>query len=73
MGDTGFEHPPLALSKSPISQEWCAKSGARRAPKHPLDPDLAQIVDLWSQLPGYIKAAIQALIETLRYRRRDSI
>jgi hypothetical protein len=69
----GFEHPSLALSKSPISQELCAKSAARRAPSHYLDDELIEITEIWPQLPVYIKAAIQALIETSRDKRKDRI
>lgn len=71
MGDTGLEHPPLALSKTPISHERCAKSGAQSAPKHASDPDLAEIVAVWPGLPEHIKAAIKALIETSRDNRKD--
>lgn len=67
----GFEHPPLALSKSPISQELCAKSGAQSAPKHASDPDIAEIVAVWPELPVYIRAAIHALVETSRDNRKD--
>jgi len=72
MGDTGLEHPPLALSKTPISGEGGAKSDARLAPKqvkHPeidtqnLPPDLAEIVAVWPELPGHIKAAVKALVQ----------
>jgi len=75
VGRAGLEHPPLALSKTPISGEGGAKSDARRTPKHikhpeidtpNLPPDLAEIVALWPELPEYFKAAIKALVQTYR-------
>jgi len=62
----GFEHPPLAPSKTLISHGRCAKSGAQCARKPVSHPDVAEIVAVWPDLPGHIKAAIQALIETSR-------
>ncbi|MHC4742632.1 MAG: hypothetical protein ACYS8Z_12010 [Planctomycetota bacterium] len=68
MGDTGLEHPPLALSKTLISGEGGAKSDARRAqkaenrPKN-LPPDLAEIVAKWPTLQEHIRAAIKALVQ----------
>ena len=64
MGDTGLEHPPLALPKTPISGEGGAKSDARRAPKPSSDPDLAEVVSRWPELPEHIKAAVKALVRT---------
>lgn len=60
----GHEHPPLALSKTPISGEGGAKSGAHDAPKVPADPDLALIVDRWPNLPEPIRQAVLALVRT---------
>ncbi len=72
MGDTGIEHPRLALSKTRISGERCAKRGARPASKTGSDPYLSQIVQVWPRLPAHIKAAIRALVETSRGNRKDT-
>ena len=69
METKGIEHPPLALSKKPISDKGDAKSDARHAPKQvndrdKLPPDLAETVAAWPELPGHIKAAIMALVKT---------
>ena len=65
----GFEHPPLALSKTPISGEGGAKSGARDALKAPVDPDLALIQNRWPTLPEHIKAAVLALVRSTADKR----
>jgi hypothetical protein len=64
MGPVGFEHPPVTASKTPISESCGVKSNARHAPKAPKDPDLDIVVKAWPELPGHIKAAIKALIQT---------
>ncbi len=62
MGDEGIEHPPLALSKTPILETPSAKEGAPRAENTPVDPDLAEVNAAWPKLPEHIKAAVLALI-----------
>ncbi len=64
MGRVGFEHPPVTVSKTPISEGGGAKSDAQDAPKAPKDPDLEIVVKAWPELPGHIKEAIKALIQT---------
>jgi hypothetical protein len=63
MGDEGIEHPPLALSKTPILETPSAKSGAPNAESIPLDRDLALIQDRWPKLPEHIKQAVLALVQ----------
>ena len=64
MSDGGLEHPPVAVSKTPNSEGGGAKSDAHDAPKAPKDPDLAIVNEAWPELPGHIKAAIKAFIQT---------
>lgn len=60
MGGTGFEHPPLEQSKTPISGEGGTESGTLNSK----DPDLALVVKFWPGLPEHIKAAIKTLIKS---------
>ncbi|MHC4517705.1 MAG: hypothetical protein ACYTAS_03880 [Planctomycetota bacterium] len=62
MGDTGLERPPLARSKTLISQERGTESGTVDVNKTPEDPDLALIVERWPSLPEHIKEAVLALV-----------
>ena len=64
LGDEGIEHPPLALSKTPISQTASAKSGAPNDENTPPDPDLALIQDRWPKLLEHIRQAVLALVRT---------
>jgi hypothetical protein len=64
MGPVGLEHPPVTTSKTPILEGGGAKSDAHDAPEAPKDPDLDIVVKSWPELPGHIKAAIKALIQT---------
>lgn len=55
----GIEHPPLALSKTPISGTSSAKSGARDARNGAqTDPDLAFVVRHWHDLKPDIRRTI---------------
>jgi len=62
----GFERTPLALSKTPISETACAKSGAPIAPDTPVDPDLARIVAAcpvcMQKLPERIRQAVLTIV-----------
>ena len=59
METKGIEQSPLTASKTHISQTQSAKSGALN---DEIDPDLAEIVSAWPELPGNIKAEIKALV-----------
>jgi hypothetical protein len=61
MGPEGFEHPSLALSKTPLSDTPSAKSGAPNAENTPLDPDLARLIEAWPTLSADARAAILRL------------
>jgi hypothetical protein len=58
MGDTGLEHPPLALSKTQFLDKGGAKSDARNAPNAPQIlhyPELSQkLSELAGQFPELI-------------------
>jgi len=60
MDTKGIEQSPLTASKSTISQTQSAKNGAL---KDEIDPDLAEIVSAWPDLPGHIKTEIKALVK----------
>jgi hypothetical protein len=64
MGRVGFEHPSLKPSKTSVSTDDGAKSGAHRAPSHVEEANVAEVVAVWAELPGHIKAAVNALIQT---------
>jgi hypothetical protein len=72
MGGAGLEPPPLALSKTPISEHSGAKSGAPVAPDTPKttpvgcsaliqDTGLALVVERWPKLPDAIRKKILLL------------
>ena len=65
MGRVGHEHPPLTLSKTPISASGGAKSDARPAPKTEKDPDLVLVVERWPELSEPIKNAILSMVRTV--------
>ena len=48
------------------SQKGCVQTNSKNALKQgKLPADLTEIVTAWPELPGYIKAAIRALIKTV--------
>lgn len=57
----GIEQSALKGSRAPISQKGGAKCGAFQSEN---DPDLQLIIDRWLALPGHIRAAIKALVQT---------
>jgi hypothetical protein len=70
MPGTGVELPPIKPQKSTKttnSQRRGAKCGAL---KDKNDPDLAEIIEAWPELPGHIKAAIKALIQTHKTEKK---
>lgn len=64
MGDTGLEHAPLTPSKTPISENERAESGAHNDRDAPEDPDLAFILDQWPSLPEKTRRSIMALVRS---------
>ncbi|GEM_PF-951463 len=66
MGRVGFEHAPLAPSKPAISSSESAPNYTPRAPDSTPDPDLAQIVAAWPDLPDDVKRNILHLVKSHR-------
>ena len=61
MGRIEHEHPPVTVSKTPISEGGGAKSDAHDAPKAPKEPDLDRVVMAWPELPGHTKAEMSQI------------
>lgn len=59
----GSEHPPLTLSKTPISQNQRAESGALSDEKPPTDPKLARLIEAWPKLSEAVRQEILRLAE----------
>ena len=52
-------------SKTPLTPQLTPKSQKQgKIDTSELPPDLAEIVAVWPELPGHIKAAIKALVQT---------
>lgn len=70
MGRVGLEHPRLTPPKTPILQTPRAESGALDSRKSSPDPDLARVVEAWPELPEHIRAAIKALVDSVKELHR---
>ena len=70
MGGIGLEHTPLTQSKTPILTSGSAKSDAQSAPKAVEYPDLDAVVKAWPELPEHIKAAIKALVQSHKEKKK---
>ena len=66
MGTTGFEHPHQNSTDPPLSHENGAKSGVLVLNDHVL----VALVEAWPTLPEPIKAAVRALVESVRHEPR---
>jgi len=62
---TGLEPPVNSPENSTNPALGVAKSGALVPGKPAIDPDLAELAQLWPTLPAPIKAAILALVGTV--------
>ena len=58
LGPAGFEHTPLAAPKPAISEEARTRDSTPDA----RDPDLAELIARWPDLPGDIKRRIMTLV-----------
>jgi len=65
----GVEQPHNPSKKTPGSETGGAESGAQRAPNGPIDPQLKQVIDAWSNLPQAVKAGILAMIDATQAKR----
>ena len=66
MGGIGLEQSALKPSKTAISKGGGAKSGALN---DKIDPELAEVVSVWPNLPGNIKSEIKAIVK--RYKTEN--
>ena len=67
METKGIELHPLTASKSTILQTQSAKNSALN---DKIDPDLAEIVSAWPNLPGNIKTEIKAIVNRHKAKNR---
>jgi len=66
MGDAGIEHPPLVLSKTPISKDPRTESGTLSAGIGGSSPDsdLQLIIRRWPDLAPEVRAAIARMAKS---------
>jgi len=66
MGAVGFEHPSEMPDKQRIPADRGTESGTlgdgAASNRQPADPDLADVVKAWPDLPAAVKAGILAMI-----------
>jgi hypothetical protein len=62
----GFESPPENLGNLANSEKGAALPPTFSTNNPKIGPDLARVIEAWSTLPGHIRKAILALVETAK-------
>ena len=64
MGRAGFEFNPQSPHSKKLSKNTNSERVQNRVHKSEVCPELQQIITAWPGLPGHVKAAIKALVQT---------
>jgi len=61
-GPAGFEHTPLKAPKTGISEKARTRDSTPVARGDARDPDLAELIDRWPDLPETVRERIMAMV-----------